>query len=484
MQLRLPIRWTRLTLVAALAGNGCLPLRTGPLADTDAIVADVPEDRAPDRTLDDAAIDAPTDLDVPMDAQDAQDARTIDAGIDVRADVLPDVRMDVPSDRPVPTDVPPADVMIPACSLPLQPAITSSSAVVMSTLSGASNVPFARCDIELDGPEHIYPFTLSHRSSVDVRITNPGAGLDPTLYIRRQCADDRTEVACVRASSLRTTLDPGAYFLFVDQHSATATTIGGDYTLSFDSSPLAPNASCAAAVPLAPDVTVTGSTRMAERGMLCVFSDEYPLHWRATIPAGQRLRAIVQPAMGERGTVGVGDSCTMFLCEGFPQQSPMPGAPTFTTIDTLPGGGARDVLLFAGSDGPGTYSLRYTLETPEPGTSWLTAYPLVVNGPTQSFRAMPGSRPMSCMSWLDTYVLYTIEVPARTSVRLFASYSGLWRVAVQADPQSGGCIADSDLQTGGATTIGPFENTDSVPRTFYIAVGGDGLMIRAVGTPL
>jgi hypothetical protein len=100
---------------------------------------------------------------------------------------------------------------------------------VEGTTAGLMNEHEGACVEDTYGFERIYLIVVE-RSSV---VTFETQGYDTVLYLRRECDDPATEIACdddggpLRGSRIRRRLDPGAYYLVVDSYSG-----HGDYSLS------------------------------------------------------------------------------------------------------------------------------------------------------------------------------------------------------------------------------------------------------------
>lgn len=87
------------------------------------------------------------------------------------------------------------------------------------TTNGQSNQFEASCASGARSGEQMYRLRVARRSDVRIRVS---ATYDAALYIRRDCQDQTTELACNDDSSdsnhseIVTTLDRGTYFVFVD----------------------------------------------------------------------------------------------------------------------------------------------------------------------------------------------------------------------------------------------------------------------------
>ncbi|MDB4940720.1 MAG: hypothetical protein JWP97_254 [Labilithrix sp.] len=141
-----------------------------------------------------------------------------------------------------------------------------ASAQVTGSLAGAFDHGHASCGGEAKGPESIHRLDVPARARV--RITERSGDFTPVVHLRRQCADDHSEVACADGGARADeatwagVLDPGSYVLFADSSDADAR---GTYTLeaelASDPGPGARGDACGDAVPLGPfERAVEGDT--------------------------------------------------------------------------------------------------------------------------------------------------------------------------------------------------------------------------------
>jgi hypothetical protein len=90
--------------------------------------------------------------------------------------------------------------------------------------------------------EVVHKLVVRRRSNVRLSLT---ASHDGVLYIRRDCMDRATELACnddnpdQQHSLVEATLEPGTYYVFVDGYGNAS---HGTYTLESTLTPLAPGA--------------------------------------------------------------------------------------------------------------------------------------------------------------------------------------------------------------------------------------------------
>lgn len=111
-------------------------------------------------------------------------------------------------------------------------------AKLAGTLTGSFDHAHASCGADAKGPDAIHRFDLAARARV--RITEHSADFTPALHLRKQCADEHSEVACadsgVKADEATYTgvLDAGSYVLFADSSDKDAR---GRYTLETELAP-------------------------------------------------------------------------------------------------------------------------------------------------------------------------------------------------------------------------------------------------------
>jgi hypothetical protein len=112
------------------------------------------------------------------------------------------------------------------------PLLSSGSPATGST-SGADEF-HATCAGGARSPEAIYRLQLRRRQHVRLSVDS---SYDAAIYIRRDCLDETTELACNddhldnRHSLVETTLDRGTYYVFVDGFSSGSQ---GQYTLRLE----------------------------------------------------------------------------------------------------------------------------------------------------------------------------------------------------------------------------------------------------------
>ncbi len=117
------------------------------------------------------------------------------------------------------------------------PALVSGQAVTGST-AGRPSYFTATCAGGAGSPDRVYSLDVPSRSRLRLRMQST---YDGAIYVRRECANPNTEVACnddhidTRHAMVVTTLDPGRYFVYADGFSSGSQ---GDYSLRADLAPV------------------------------------------------------------------------------------------------------------------------------------------------------------------------------------------------------------------------------------------------------
>lgn len=117
----------------------------------------------------------------------------------------------------------------------IRPLTTSG---VSGTLSGSFNHAPASCGNDAAGPDRVFRVDVQARSRV--RFVQRSSDHSPVVHLRRQCADDHSEVSCSSSgltndqAALVRVLDAGSYALFVDSSDKDAQ---GNFTLATDIQP-------------------------------------------------------------------------------------------------------------------------------------------------------------------------------------------------------------------------------------------------------
>lgn len=431
------------------------------------IVPDVPP------TMDVPAVpDVPPPLDVPV---------TPDVQID--RPVTPDV----PVDRPIVNDVPvdrPTDV--PLVCPPLQRALRLPMDTAMGTTMGASLVPGTSCTAT-SGPEHVYPLAVTARTGVLLSTT---AMYDTVLAVRRTCNSATGEVACVddvpgtNNATLRTVLEPGNYFVLVDQYGSSGGT-GGAYTLNLRAYTPADNGVCSAARALTPGMTVMGNTTAGGAASGACITDQWgpQLFYTVQIPPGQRAVVTATPTgmPAWRATVRGLQSCTAAACLASATSATDNGA-AVTRINnrgTTPLTAVVSVSSASATTG-GTFNLGATLERiPTPTNTTCMNATAVMNGTSLTDQDASGGTENATGACLPTatgtVLYYRATVGAGETLRVTATpTSPSVNPVIRALNACGAtsCLGSSDSAGAGQPETLTYSNRAMGPQTVYLAVGG------------
>ena len=109
---------------------------------------------------------------------------------------------------------------------------------ITGTLTGSFDHAHASCGADAAGPDALHRFDLAARARV--RVTEHSADFSPVVHVRKQCADEHSEVGCadsgVKSDEATWTgmLDAGSYVLFADSSDKDAR---GRYTLESELGP-------------------------------------------------------------------------------------------------------------------------------------------------------------------------------------------------------------------------------------------------------
>lgn len=231
------------------------------------------------------------------------------------------------------------------------PTITLPSSEVKGVLKGASRNPSTTCTRSrgTGGPDTAFLLPITARTTVELEVIS---GFDTVLAIRSACDDPLTELACNdnqgvtgagggsggsggaagggsfdptrpaidagaapgapvpppapigdgRDARLRATLNPGTYYVLVDE--AEAFGVGGAFTLKVTSSAPPPHVACAAAKTLTDGLSLPGEeldVAFEKPSQSCSgVEPRAALYYSARIPSGQRLTVRAQPVAGDR----------------------------------------------------------------------------------------------------------------------------------------------------------------------------------------
>ncbi len=108
---------------------------------------------------------------------------------------------------------------------------------VAGTTSGTPDQFQASCAGQARSGDRVYALDVAQRSRLRVRMQSTHDG---ALYVRRECANAATEIACnddfrdTRHSLVTTTVEPGRYYVFADGYSSGA---NGDFSMLADLAP-------------------------------------------------------------------------------------------------------------------------------------------------------------------------------------------------------------------------------------------------------
>lgn len=370
--------------------------------------SDVAADRAsdPDSTADaatspDAPLDAESDAasvaDAELDASsDSSADATVESGADAPADAASDALVDATADAAVSDGGSMALCARGVDAVIAVPAVGTSTTItttLAATGLGGMNSGLSCSTGTFGGSERVFLLDVSARATVEITTSAALAGTDPALAIRRDCALSATEVACNdddggRNARVRAQIDPGRYYVLLDEYGPAASATGGDVTLTVRNVAVAPNAACATPTTLSRGVVVTESIQDGlDDSMSCRPSLNGPQHfYRYTIPAGQEASFSATPVLGSTVALVVrvySDCASRAAC-----LSDGVGVPTSPVVARIANSGAsaRDVIVSVGST-VGSAMGSYTIvadHAPVPATpanaSCATPTPLPTTG--------------------------------------------------------------------------------------------------------
>ncbi len=313
----------------------------------------------------------------------------------------------------------PTDVVAASCSWqPSAPLLTLPRSEVRGTLRGTSRNASTTCTRSkgAGGPEAIYTLRLTERTVVDLEVVS---NIDTVVSVRRDCTDPLTELACNDTSAdsdpsgaggtggtggiggsgpgvpmplppgfpvdagadvpqgpsnsrdghVRAALDPGTYFVLVDE--AEPFGVGGDYVLKVSSSTPPAQSSCATALPISDGTSLAAEQLDLASGtaISCSGGTARPaLFYKATIPSGQRLTARAFATRGDRSwspVIQLLDGCApTAACLATDRQSG-DGGPVLRYVNNGPSD--QTVLLAVGPNGPvsgGVFRLSVSIGEP------------------------------------------------------------------------------------------------------------------------
>ncbi|MFO0561894.1 MAG: hypothetical protein U0269_28030 [Polyangiales bacterium] len=517
---KMPVRgWLALTAVVGAAACSP-PVLPQPDASDDAAATDSmsrpdvaadstnrPDAAADSMSRPDSAPDAAPDADAPDAAAEAGMDAAVEAGMDASmppADASPDAAADGSRPDSAPDA---ADGSAPGCGLTVDGTITLPAPGMSTTVSTMLNpmgtggmIGSYGCVSSAAGSERIYRMTVAARTEVIVRATAANADTDTVLAIRRNCTDmsAASEVSCnddggIGANSLiRTFLDPGDYFIIVDEYSFAATdATGGAVTLQVDTlGPADANSTCAMATP-AMGMAVTGNNiNGAVPASTCNSSFNGPqLFYSYTIPANTLGTFAVAPTgmpASQIPYVRVFADCASASTCLATAEGTMAGATTTATFENR-SAMARSVIVSVGSTEVGS-SGSFTL------TGTVTALP---PAPANATCAMPEALALPAMGVMGTttgaferrtysscstsatsgapLVYYSVTVPPSRTLQFRATPTSMtFNPAIRAFI---GCSATTCADSRDAAPAGQAETL-----LYYNPTGGDQTLTIAVGS--
>jgi hypothetical protein len=304
------------------------------------------------------------------------------------------------------------------------PELILPSAEVKGVLRGTSRNASTTCTRQkgAGGPEAIYLLRVSERSLIELEVTST---IDTVLAVRRACDDPLTELACndtpagndpttdpfptvpvrrdggppdarrpdggppvdagvpvdaapalpqlilpgTRDGHLRTVLEPGTYFVLVDE--AERFGVGGEYVIKATAGPPPGQASCSTAQTIQDGTRLLGEDLdlASEKAISCTGGDERPaLYYRATVPSGQRLTARATPVQGDRPWLPVlqlMSTCRQGMCLATDRAGPLDPQRMLRYVNNGPG--EQSVLLSVGAStavGGGMFRLDVSIDEP------------------------------------------------------------------------------------------------------------------------
>lgn len=226
---------------------------------------------------------------------------------------------------------------------------------VTHSTSGTFDWANGACGDGAKGPDTVFKFDVDRRERV--RLVERSGDFSPILHVRRQCADEASEIACSDSgandheASVVLVLDPGSYAVFADslEHDA-----DGEFTLSSEIAPDqgsgSPGDGCGDATPLAKnDPDVEGDTFAAKDDVAgrCSGQGAGDLVYRVEVPRRSRVSAKFRSEEGEHIFSimrGCADRSTEVACEREIEQVLSPGT-YFLAVDGA-GAGATGRFTF------------------------------------------------------------------------------------------------------------------------------------------
>jgi hypothetical protein len=172
-----------------------------------------------------------------------------------------------------------------------------------------------------------------------------------------------------RDGHVRAALDPGTYFVLVDE--AEAFGVGGDYVLKVSSSTPPAQSSCTTALPISDGTSLAAEQLDLASGtaISCSGGTARPaLFYKATIPSGQRLTARAFATRGDRNwnpVIQLLDGCAQTASCLATDRQAGDGGPVLRYVNNGPSD--QTVLLAVGPNGPvsgGVFRLLVSIGEP------------------------------------------------------------------------------------------------------------------------
>jgi hypothetical protein len=232
---------------------------------------------------------------------------------------------------------------------------------ISSQLGNAFDNAHASCGDDAKGPDVVHRFDVATRSRV--RITSTSSDFSPVVHVRKQCADDKTEVGCEGSgfgsgeATFVGFLDPNSYTVFADSSDKEAR---GRFTLEAETAPEngsgVPNDACADALPLALiEKRIEGDTFRArdDVGGKCATKGMPDVVYRFELPRRSRVTAHFVSQEGAHVLVlakTCGDPTSELACSSNVDEVLAPGIYSLAVDGTSEEGLGRYAFTFAARD--------------------------------------------------------------------------------------------------------------------------------------
>ncbi|MFO0628786.1 MAG: hypothetical protein U0325_24640, partial [Polyangiales bacterium] len=357
--------------------------------------------------------------------------------------------------------------------------LAPGASLMNQDLAGAG-APTTACGRTADSGPLYYSVTVPANNSVTVSAT-PVMGQTWTATLR--ALDDCTTTMCAAVGTGgsvalgNTTTMPRTYRVAVARGSSI---VPGAFNLTASMpTPLAMNATCAAAATLAPGAMLTGQDLGAAAAATAVCgrtTDSAALYYSVTVPASSRVNLTVTPTapMGVTWTpsIRVLDACDATMCvQSRASTTPTELVNTGTTPRTF-----RVIVARSASTSPGAFTLAASAATALASNAVCgMARALTSSGLTNqnlAGAALPGT---ACLTTaLGGQLFYSVTVPANSAATVVARPTGTmptWTPAVRlldaCDATT--CVASS---TGGAGTAATLlvVNGTTTERSYKLSV--------------